>query len=357
MLFRFSISIVLMCLAQNMSVAQSEWNKTAARDYLDARASTWSQWNSSSRDSGATRCVACHTGMYYALARRPLGKALGEENLSTQEENLINNVKRRATDQDRQLYYEMSDLKKSQSKGTEAVINSLILSLRDRQSRHETLSDETAAAFAEVWSSQVNGDGAEAGSLPWLDFRLEPWESAKARYYGASLAAIALGNTPDSYQQSADIGESKQRLFDYLKTNFDGATLHGKVYAYWAHLSCDNVLTDDQVNALIVKLDEKQSEDSGGWALKDLLGSDGDDQTVDGYATGLITFVLLKSGQTPEAIDTAKALQWLKQTQMDDGSWPAKSVNRNRNPDSHTGKFMRDAATAFAVLALLESEQ
>lgn len=351
------ICFLIICGVQQFAFAQSDWDKAAARDYLDARASTWSQWNSSSRDSGTTRCVACHTGMYYALARRPLGKALGEESLSTQEENLINNVKRRATDQDRQLYYEMTDIKKSQSKGTEAVINSLILSLRDQRSDHESLSDETTAAFAEVWDVQENGNGADVGSLPWLDFRLEPWESEKARYYGAALAGIALGQTPDSYQQSTDIAESKQRLFDYLKTNFDSATVHGKIYAYWAHLLCDNVLTDDQINTLIEKLGEKQSQESGAWALKDLLGAGGEDQTADGYATGLITFVLLKSGQSPAGIDTAKALQWLKQNQLDDGSWPAKSVNRNRDPDSHTGKFMRDAATAFAVLALLESER
>jgi hypothetical protein len=34
------------------------------------------------------------------------------------------------------------------------------------------------------------------------------------------------------------------------------------------------------------------------------------------------------------------------------GQWPASSVNKERDPTSDTGRFMADAATGFAVLAL-----
>ncbi len=34
------------------------------------------------------------------------------------------------------------------------------------------------------------------------------------------------------------------------------------------------------------------------------------------------------------------------------GAWRGVSVNKKRDPASHSGKFMSDAATAYAVLAL-----
>ncbi|MBL8137721.1 MAG: squalene--hopene cyclase [Acidobacteria bacterium] len=49
----------------------------------------------------------------------------------------------------------------------------------------------------------------------------------------------------------------------------------------------------------------------------------------------------------------AKGLAWLR-THQDaaSGRWPAASPNKERDPDSDTGKFMSDAATAYAVLSL-----
>ena len=46
-------------------------------------------------------------------------------------------------------------------------------------------------------------------------------------------------------------------------------------------------------------------------------------------------------------------MAWLNGKQSD-GTWPALYPNRARNPQDNIGKFMRDAATGFAVLALTE---
>ena len=73
----------------------------------------------------------------------------------------------------------------------------------------------------------------------------------------------------------------------------------------------------------------------------------------DGYATGVVAFVLQERGVPASDPKLQRALAWLaKNQEKSDGRWLAYSMNKQRDLSSDIGKFMSDAATAYAVLAL-----
>ncbi len=81
------------------------------------------------------------------------------------------------------------------------------------------------------------------------------------------------------------------------------------------------------------------------------------DTKSDGYATGLVTFALQQAGLPRDHGAIAGGVAWLARNQDPDGSWPAWSLNRNHDPASDRDRFMRDAATAYAVLALTAGDR
>jgi len=138
------------------------------------------------------------------------------------------------------------------------------------------------------------------------------------------------------------------------------------MFALWATSKLLAIMSDPEVDATITAIKDAQEED-GGWRLVKLgnspmkkAGWNAQGMTEkgvvgDGYATGLAVIALKSVGVAPDNANLKKGIAWLKANQKN-GVWPATYLNTKRDPESDVGKFMRDAATAFAVLALADEK-
>jgi squalene-hopene/tetraprenyl-beta-curcumene cyclase len=342
------------------NAAPASWNQAAAAHYLDSRQIWWQGWDVSQRDH-KTVCVSCHTVLPYALSRSSLRGPLGETAVSGPEHIMLNNVLRRVTlwNQVEPFYHTGVDgtRKTPESRGTESVLNALILATYDAQQNH--LTDIARSAFDEAWALQLKS-GDQAGAWDWLNFHFAPWESNESQYYGAALAAIAVGRAPDDYRDVPKIQDNLQLLRGYLRREYETQPLINKVYLLWASARLPGLLNQSERTALLATILAKQQPD-GGWSLTDLGTWKRIDRTAletksDGYATGLTILALEQSGLARNLPQAKRGLAWLEHNQNpDEGKWPAWSLNLKRDPDSYIGHFMNDAATGFAVLAIEDS--
>jgi squalene-hopene/tetraprenyl-beta-curcumene cyclase len=339
------------------------WDQKAAAAYLDQRAAWWMEWPKAARDH-ETFCVSCHTVVPYALSRPALRNALAEEAPSANERRLLENVTKRVrlwkevapfySDADRGVY------KTVESRGTESVLNALILASNDAQ--HGQLSSDTRMALDNMWAEQQT-TGNKKGAWLWLRFANEPWEADDSDYYGAALAAVAAGTVPGNYLARPRIQNNLKMLREYLNRECAAQTIINRVVLLWASAKLPGILDLQRQKAIIREILDKQQPD-GGWSLSSLVGgwkrNDGTAQEAksDGYATGLIAFALQQAGTPPENAQEKQALAWLAANQSKTGGfWLAYSLNKNEahHLSPGTALFMNDAATAYAVLALTDA--
>ena len=269
-------------------------------------------------------------------------------------------------------YYDASDgaYKPEESRGTEAVLNALILVYRDAPSRR--LSDEAQAALEIMWRQQQQ-QGASAGAWPWLQFGLEPWEAPDSKYYGAALAALTVGLAPPEYRARDDIRTNVSLLRQYLEREYPRQSLSNRATLLWAAAKWPDLVERGRRDALVGELLNEQRRD-GGWSLSSLARTWSGvglrqyvrswvrrdwtlvDRDSDGYATAFVTFVLVETGMRADEPHVRRALAWLVNNQNEkDGLVPSHSLNKRRDPASNIGRFMSDAATAYSLLALSEA--
>jgi len=331
-------------------------------------------WKVAARDH-ETFCVSCHTVLPYALSRASLRPGSADQVPTVNEQRLLDNVRKRV-----RLWKEVSPYygdqdyganKAAESRGTEAVLNALILAVND--ARRGQLSDDTRAAFDNMWALQQT-TGEKKGAWRWLDFGLRPWEAKDSQYFGAALAALAVGTAPQNYRSTPNIQNNLQLLRAYLDSEYSTQSSFDRMVLLYASTKLPNLLIEpERRESIIREVLSKQLED-GGWSLSSLKRSwrgstvrayvrswirqDGTpvESKSDGYATGLAVFVLGQEGTARENAQVAQGLNWLVRNQNKiDGSWPGYSLNKSRNPASNVGHFMSDAATAYAALALTEA--
>jgi len=330
----------------------------AAAAYLDSRLDWWEHWPSAARDH-ETQCVSCHTALPYALVRPALHRVLDEPEPTAAERIMLANVVKRV-----RLWKEVEPFypdqtrglpKSSESRGTESILNAVVLASRDAASN--VISEDTRQAFANMWALQFRA-GDLKGAWAWLNFHLEPWESNESPYFGACLAAIATGTAPGNYAAAPEIQDQLKLLREYLQQGADTERLFNRAMVLWASSKLPGLITPSQSQSVVDAVLVKQHED-GGWSMSELGAWKRSDSTPleassDGYGTGLMVLALESGGVQRTDNRVSRALTWLSQHQdSKTGMWYAASLNKQRDPSSDPGKFLSDAATAYAALAIL----
>jgi squalene-hopene/tetraprenyl-beta-curcumene cyclase len=360
--------------AASSASASHSWDPAEAAAYLDARMDSWFA-NGTKLKTGdsQTVCVSCHAGLAYALSRPVLRRLMHADTPSAQEARLIDETTQRvATYGTHQVLYDFNERRQIESRGTEAVLNAVILTSADAAKHLREPSAPTKKALARLWDTQ-----RADGRWDWLEFGLEPWETTEAAYHGATFAAFAVGTAHGPYDAAATAGI--ERLRAYLSANYQAQHLYNRTWALLASTRLPRVVTDAQRDALIDELVRAQRDD-GGWSLQAMgpwkwsktappLKSPGEVDSFlltqsDGYATGLVVYTLTQAGVARNQAAIRKGIQWLETNQravpvagVPGRAWLTHSLNYDREHGGEKGEpwrrlFMSDTATAFAILAL-----
>src|SRR5207247_7541422 len=163
-------------------------------------------------------------------------------------------------------------------------------------------------------------------------------------YYGAAFAALAVGIAPDGYADTPAARAGMEKLRHYLMSH-RAPSLHHQSILLWASTQTPGLLTAAQHAATIRELLQRQRAD-GGWSLPSLGdwkrrdGSLNDpDAPSDGYATGLIVYVLRQAALPATDSAIVGGAAWLKTHQRQSGRWFTFSINTDerRHDNRDTG--------------------
>ena len=315
----------------------ADWSPRKAADYLDARQKEWFAWPTA--NASGTPCVSFHTGLTYLLARPGLRHVLGESAPTQYETGLLDALRARVEKKASQDLTPASGKTPTaaQSLGVESILSVLFL--------------RTQPALDQMWALQ-HRDGNLKGAWAWFSLELDPWEMPESSYFGATLAALAVAGPPKENRP-----DRVSELVSYLRREAAAQPLQNRLMLLWAATRLPEALEPDVRKSILDEAWKKQQAD-GTWTIESLGPFQKHDKAPaakgnTAYATALTAFLLEQAGVTSSDARLARALGWLRSHQEPEGYWEGESMNKTYPAGSMEIRFMRDAATGFAAMALL----
>lgn len=296
-----------------------------AMRFLDQIAVDWTKKN---------HCGTCHTNYAYLMAK-PAFLVHGAPDPAMAEV--------RGFFEDRVRHWDDPEKGAEPRWDTEVVTTASALAINDRLTTGK-LHELTRKALDRMWTLQ-KPDGA----WDWLKADLPPYEYDD--YYGAVVGALGVGYAPDGYAEGDLARKGLESLRGYFRKT-PPPNLHHEALLLWASTRLDGLMSAEQKAQAIRQLRAMQRPD-GGWCLPSLGvwnrhdGSPNDPKAPsDGYATGLVIFVLRQAGIMATDPTLERGVAWLKKNQRESGRWFTRSLNNDKK------HYIANAGTAFAVMAL-----
>jgi squalene-hopene/tetraprenyl-beta-curcumene cyclase len=292
--------------------------------YLDAVALDWTRQR---------RCGTCHTNYAYLIARPALGD-VGPPDAAREI---------RAFFESRVRHWDDDEDDARPRWDAEVIATAAALAIHDAATTG-TLHPATRRALDRMWTLQ-----REDGGFDWLKCDWPPYEHDD--YYGAVFAALGVGLAPDGYARSEPADRGVEGLRKYLREH-EAPDLHHRTFLLWASSKLDGLMTPEQRERTRAELRTLQRDD-GGWSLPSLghwPRRDGSpnppNAPSDGYATGLVVYVLRQAGVPTDDPAIRRGVAWLEANQRESGRWFTRSLNNDRT------HYIANAGTGFAVMAL-----
>jgi squalene-hopene/tetraprenyl-beta-curcumene cyclase len=299
------------------------FSASRAAEALDESALSWIHRN---------RCGSCHTTYAYVVARPAL-----KETASPAFDEV------RHFFEERVAHWDDMDKGAKPRWDAEVVSTAQALALNDAATTGK-LHPLTRKALDRMWTLQKPD-----GGIAWLKCGWPPLEHDD--YYGAIVAALGTGFAPDGYARTPAAKAGLAGLRTFFSKN-PAPDLHHQTMLLWAATRLEGLMTAQDRSTTIARLRELQRPD-GGWNLASLGtwkrrdGTPNDPKAPsDGYATGLILFVLRQADVSESDPALKRGVGWLLLNQRASGRWFTRSLN---NDNKH---YIANAGTGFAVLAL-----
>jgi squalene-hopene/tetraprenyl-beta-curcumene cyclase len=300
-------------LAQKLSLVK-------AAQFLDTVNLDWTQQR---------QCGTCHTNYPYLLARPSLKEIKGEA--AAQIRHFF---------EDRAANWD----KNKPRWDTEVVATASALAFHDARTTGK-LHPVTRKALDRMWTLQ-----RADGSWNWLKCNWPPAEADD--YYGVVIAALGVGVAPDGYARTPAAQAGLEKIRAYLRAN-PAPSLHHQTMLLWAACYLPELMPVEQRWDVRRQLVELQRWD-GGWSLPSLgnwkrhsgEANDRHNAPGDGYATGLVVYVLRQTGLPKDQTVIQQGVNWLCSHQRESGRWFTRSLSNDRH------HYITHAGSAYAVMAL-----